>query len=255
MLKKQLDEMFELLNSKRTSGNSQQEICHYDILKNEFALIHGGVRYATMMMKTEKSVESIFYKEINQDIRYVLELATVFNTIVLNNPIVHIPEFYLFSTLRHFNQLHGFGEYNPFESTDDFYNHLSVIPKIEDIYLPTESNNIFYLPVVCDVKTSAKKWVAQSLKELSSATNVSALFLALITATRYQIDFLTEKEHDPITFPAFNTVNEAANFIEEIKIPADFEANAKRYFKQQKFNLCATLLIAGKVKNVLINSY
>jgi hypothetical protein len=135
---------------------------------------------------------------------------------------VHLPEYYFFSTLRHLNQFHGFGEYNHFEITSEFYSHLTVTPKLEDLYISKDSNCVFYVPVICDVKTSPKKWVVENFKELQLATNLSAIFLTLITATRYQIDFLSEKEQDSTVFPSFGRLDKEVDFIEAIQILADF---------------------------------
>jgi hypothetical protein len=224
-------------------------------LLDQMVILEGGIKYAIHMM--DKIPLNIGGYNYDRAVRYVLELATVFNVLLPYGDFTQFPRHYHHVVKIQYDQLHAFGEYNPFIlrsiSNNDFWSHLTIMPKITDTAIPNGKNCVFYLPIVSPVNRQASlvmKMVSEGMKKANNLIQIMS-FLAMLTS--YEKTFMQEPGPNAV-FTNYESEMEAKN-ANNGAWPSEFGAVAKKYFNGEDFNLYFPVLIKNVVKNIYMGAY
>jgi hypothetical protein len=217
---------------------------YYDVLSE-------GVNYACAMSTYE-------YNTLAGKFRYLLELATVFNLFIdETNEKPNFPQFYNFTSPMYFSNIDTFGELSPISSTNEFYEHITIVPKIEDKTIRITDNNLYYVPIVSSVKKAASDSVRECINhQLPQAKGVKDIFNSFITATIYELDYKSATFVSTPPCPSYESIQKAIESMKEI--PNDLRSVGRALFRGP-FNLYGVFKIhtpsGDVIKNILISRH
>jgi hypothetical protein len=234
---------------------------------SDVKLLQHGINYACGMRSLENN-------EASKNLRYLLELATVYNTF-FEKPVEFkcIARHYMYDTPTRFRELHAFGDYfskvltPENENEKDFYSHLVTNFKVKDDSINIYDNCVFYLPYVTPVRDTASNYVDDTISVLmlSEELNVWNVFYQLSYIVSYEDSFICDPENtnqSTTPTPRFADMTEATEYVNSnIIIPDSFGPLMKKYFKSifpeedETFNLYAVLSIAGVIQNVFVKRF
>jgi hypothetical protein len=220
-------------------------MCRF-IIKNpqELGIINNGIKYALFnKLKTEKN-------GLDPEIRFILDLATLYNAVFPLDKFPCFPTHYLPQELIHFSYIGEFGEYYPYTPESFLESHLSVTARIEDENIAAFENCVFYTPFEINVKKLTRKYVADAVNILKKATNMLQIIYGLTYVYKYEEQFV---DNQPKQSLDISFTNEEINQL-IAGISDDIKTKMHNYFGGG-FSLYATIKLDGNIGNTLLGKY
>lgn len=171
------------------------------------------------------------YNQIREMAVYVWELATFINVLAdLSEETEEkfaLPCHHVFQSTRRYGSIANFGDYNWNKLDDDFFIHLTKIPK-RATDISYDDHPMFYIPSDSDVKdicTDTFDKIMNDIRELK--LDMTAMAKELCKITEYENEFLLAKGEAYAEGCSyyFNSEEEAKEFMRKVKIPEGFDTS------------------------------
>jgi hypothetical protein len=122
---------------------------------------------------------------MDKDLKYVLELSTVFNVIFPFSQFQIMPTHYLTGNMVKYSLIGEFREYYPCYIKNEFETHLSITSRIEDANIRNDINCVFYIPSDSHTKQEARKYFEVSVENIERSKTVAEVLFWLIHIHMY----------------------------------------------------------------------